>query len=181
MFFWILAISGYVRNYLVEMTAKKQQLGYKYVSGDIAWDSSATVVYPLICIGAGMCAGLFGIGGGIVQVPLMLHLGVQPKVASASSATMIMYTSATALTSFYVFGLLLMDYALPCFVMGIVVTAVGQVGTNELIKMLGRDSIIIFSVAAVVGVSAVLMGTHSAMSLANTEVDLSIGTFCGGE
>jgi len=178
MFLWILAISYYVRSYLVEMTAKKLALGYKYATGDIAWDESATVVYPLICIGAGVCAGLFGIGGGIVQVPLMLHLGVQPKVASATSATMIMYTSATALTSFYVFGLLIMDYALPCFVIGMIVTAVGQIGTNELIKMLGRDSIIIFSVAAVVGVSAVLMGTHSAMSLASSDVDLSIGSFC---
>jgi uncharacterized membrane protein YfcA len=178
MFFSILAVSAYVRSYLVEMSAKKKRLAYKYVTGDIAWDESATVVYPLICIGAGLCAGLFGIGGGIVQVPLMLHLGVQPKVASASSATMILYTSATALTSFYVFGLLVMDYALPCLVIGTLVTAVGQVGTNELIKRLGRDSIIIFSVAAVVGVSAVLMGTHSAVSLASSEVNLEIGSFC---
>ena len=56
------------------------------MEGDIAWDNRATIIYPLICIGAGLCAGMFGIGGGIVQVPLMLQMGVNPKVASASSA-----------------------------------------------------------------------------------------------
>jgi hypothetical protein len=90
MFAWIVGVSGYVRQHLSASTQAKKRLGYKYSSGDIAWDERATVVYPLLCVGAGLCAGMFGIGGGIVQVPLMLHLGVHPKVASASSATMIM-------------------------------------------------------------------------------------------
>ena len=92
-------------------TIVRQRLNYRYAEGDIIWDDKATLQYPLICIVAGLCAGMFGIGGGIVQVPLMLHLGVNPKVASASSATMILFTSFTALTSFYVFGLLKMDCA----------------------------------------------------------------------
>jgi len=178
MFAWILAVSSYVRDYLVRATGRKKRLNYKYLSGDIAWDERATVVYPAVCVGAGLCAGMFGIGGGIVQVPLMLRMGVDPKVASATSATMIMYTSFTALTSFYVFGLLLEDYACVGFLVGLVVTAVGQVGITALIKKLGRDSIIIFSVAAVVGVSAVLMGTHSTMQMASSSVDLSIGHVC---
>ena len=108
----------------------------------------------------------------------MLHLGVNPKVASATSATMIMFTSFTALTSFYVFGLLLEDYAAVGFVMGLGVTVLGQVGLNMLIKKLGRDSLIVFSVAAVVGVSAMLMGTHSLISVSSKAVDLSIGQVC---
>ena len=32
--------------------------------------------YPLICSGAGLVAGMFGIGGGIVKGPLMLEMGV---------------------------------------------------------------------------------------------------------
>ena len=41
----------------------------------------------------------------------MLKMGVEPKVASATSAVMIMYTAFTATTSYYVFGLITMDYA----------------------------------------------------------------------
>ena len=58
MFFWIIAVSGYVRSYLVDMTATKRRVGYKYAKGDIAWDESTTVIYPLLCIIAGMCAGM---------------------------------------------------------------------------------------------------------------------------
>merc|ERR1711998_753785 len=106
-----------------------------------------------------------GIGGGIVKGPLMLRMGVHPKVSSASSACMIMYTSFTATTSFYVFGLLRMDYAVPCLIMGLSVTCVGQLGLAMLIKKLGRDSLIIFSIAGVVGLSAVLMGLHSVIAM----------------
>lgn len=49
---------------------------------------------------------------------------------------------------------------------------------NVLIKQFGRDSLIIFSVAAVVGLSALLMGTHSAISLASGELNLSLGSVC---
>jgi uncharacterized membrane protein YfcA len=155
-----------------------QRLGYQYVEGDIAWDNRATIIYPLICIGAGLCAGMFGIGGGIVQVPLMLQMGVNPKVASASSATMILYTSFTALTSFYVYGLLIVDYALVGLVIGCCVTFAGQIGLSMIIKQLGRDSLIIFSVAAVVGISAILMGTHSVVSMADGDIDLKFGAVC---
>merc|ERR1712196_105269 len=108
---------------------------------------TATIKYPLYCMIAGVFAGMFGIGGGIVKGPLMLAMGIHPKVSSASSACMIMYTSLTATTSFYVFGLLKMDYAVVCVIMGLA----------ALIKKLKRDSLIIFSIAGVVGISAVLM------------------------
>ena len=157
---------------------RHKRLHYKYAEGDIVWDNKATIYYPAICIVAGMCAGMFGIGGGIVQVPLMLHIGVNPKVASASSATMILFTSFTALTSFYVFGLLLEDYAAVGFVIGVAVTFVGQFGLTMLIKKLGRDSLIVFSVAAVVGVSAVLMATHSVVSMLKSQPDLAFGAVC---
>lgn len=90
MFVFIVGVSVYVGQHLSANTQQKKRLGYKYSNGDIAWDERATVVYPMLCIAAGLCAGMFGIGGGIVQVPLMLHLGVNPKVAAATSATMIM-------------------------------------------------------------------------------------------
>lgn len=44
--------------------------------------------YPLLCSLAGVFAGLFGVGGSIIKGPLMLELGVDPQVASATAATM---------------------------------------------------------------------------------------------
>ena len=55
------------------------------VEGDIQWDDTHTVVYPMICSLAGVCAGLFGIGGGIVKGPLMLEMGVDPQASQYES------------------------------------------------------------------------------------------------
>ena len=69
------------------------QVGILPERGDIVWTEWTTIVYPLWCSCAGIIAGMFGVGGGIVKGPLMLHLGVLPEVAAATSATMILFTS----------------------------------------------------------------------------------------
>jgi uncharacterized membrane protein YfcA len=46
----------------------------------VGWTPRTTLLYPLLCTAAGLIAGLFGVGGGIVQGPLMLLLGVDAEV-----------------------------------------------------------------------------------------------------
>lgn len=57
----------------------------------------------------------------------MLEMGVDPQVAAASSACMILFTSFTATTSFYLFDLIVYDYALWLFLVGFACTSIGQV------------------------------------------------------
>lgn len=166
MFASLIAIALTVRDYLVKRTSDKDRLGYMYVDGDFHWDAKATLKYPCICFFAGMCAGLFGIGGGIINGPLMLELGVLPGVASATTACMILLTSTTAATTFLVFGLVQLDYATRLFWVGVFATAVGQLGMSWLIKKSGRPSYVAFSIGAVVSLSTVLMGIHGLFSLA---------------
>ncbi len=61
----------------------------------------------------------------------MLEMGVNPQVASASSACMILFTSFTATTSFYIFDLLVYDYAGWLFLIGFCFTSIGQVGKER--------------------------------------------------
>jgi uncharacterized membrane protein YfcA len=77
---WIILITLYVRSYLVGRYAVKERVGYKYVEGDIKWDSRSTIIYPCVCCFAGFFAGMFGVGGGIVKGPLMLAMNVHPAV-----------------------------------------------------------------------------------------------------
>ena len=163
---WIFAVTVHVRNILVKKWEKKEAVGYQYVEGDIQWDGRATVVYPVVCCLAGFFAGMFGVGGGIVKGPLMLAMGVHPKVSSASSACMILFTSFTATTSFVVFGLLIPDYAMICFTIGFLATLVGQIGLFYLMKKFQRNSYIAFSIGFVVLLSAFLMTIQSLISMA---------------
>jgi uncharacterized membrane protein YfcA len=117
-------------------------------------------------------------GGGIVKGPLMLAMGVHPAVASASSALMILFTSSTATTSFVVFGLLDMEYAPVCFVVGFLATYAGQVGLAIIMKRAQRTSFIAFSIGGVVLLSALLMTVQSLLSMAEGEHHVS-GGICG--
>jgi uncharacterized membrane protein YfcA len=163
---WIAIVAFFCRAYLIHRYHEKIRTQFKYIDGDISWDERATIVYPLICALAGFFAGMFGIGGGIVKGPLMLAMGVHPKVSSASSACMILFTSFTATTSFIVFGLLLEDYAGICCIMGFVTTLVGQIGLTYLMKKNDRNSYIAFSIGFVVLLSAFLMTVQSLISIA---------------
>ncbi|KAL7472077.1 hypothetical protein ACHAXS_012385 [Conticribra weissflogii] len=165
---WILLISFFARSYLVRKHEIKEAVGFPYVEGDIKWDSRATIVYPVICAAAGFFAGMFGVGGGIVKGPLMLAMGVHPKVSSASSACMILFTSFTATTSFVVFGLLDMDYAAVCMTVGFVATLVGQIGLFYLMEKFQRNSYIAFSIGGIVLLSAFLMTIQSLISMADS-------------
>ncbi|CAM9255212.1 unnamed protein product [Chrysoparadoxa australica] len=175
---WVILVSAWVRNYLVARHKRKVKARYAFQEGDVQWDERATLLYPALCFFAGFFAGLFGIGGGIVKGPLMLEMGVHPLVASATSASMILYTSFTATTSFLVFGLLTPDYAKVLFVIGLAATAVGQLIVNYFVKRYNRSSLIILSIGAVVTLSAVLMGGQSLYRFSLPNEELRKG-FCG--
>merc|ERR1740117_494042 len=127
----------------------------------INWDERNTIVYPVICTIAGLFAGLFGVGGGIVKAPLMLELGMCPASTSATAATMIFFTTFAACVSFQVFGLLIHDYGVACFVLGLVCTAIGQAGTNVWMKIAKRQSPPLLSIGAVMMLSTVLVAVES--------------------
>mmetsp|Transcript_40443 Transcript_40443/g.126537 ORF Transcript_40443/g.126537 Transcript_40443/m.126537 type:complete len:460 (-) Transcript_40443:211-1590(-) len=178
----MLGVLGYVswevRKYLVHRTSIKQQLLYHYVEGDVVWDERATITYPVICALAGFAAGMFGVGGGIVKGPLMLEMGVHPAVASATSACMILYTSFTATTSFVAFGMVKFDYAIFLFFVGLIATAVGQLGVNYLIKKYKRQSLIILSIGSVVTLSTIMMGGQSLYHIAFGDEESGDNNIC---
>jgi uncharacterized membrane protein YfcA len=61
LFGWIVTVSAYVRQHLVQGYKRKEATNYPYVEGDIKWDGRATVVYPVVCCAAGFFAGMFGV------------------------------------------------------------------------------------------------------------------------
>jgi len=174
----ILSLTLWVRKYLIDRFERKERSGYKYVEGDIKWNRHSTVLYPVICTAAGFFAGMFGVGGGIVKGPLMLAMGVHPKVSSASSACMILFTSFTATSSFIVFGLLIHDYAVICLIIGFVATYFGQIALYYLMSKYERNSYIAFSIGGVVLLSAILMTIQSLVSMAEGQGN-EPGGICG--
>jgi len=178
---WVLLISFIARRHLLSMYYAKQEAGFEYLETDVQWDERATVRYPAICSTAGLCAGMFGIGGGIVKGPLMLEMGVLAPVTSATSATMILFTSSGASVSYLLFQQLNLHYGIVLFCLGLVFTMIGQIALSKVVKASGRNSLIILIIGITVALSAVAMGIESSGAL----IDLfnghaeSGGDICG--
>jgi len=157
----VLGVSVIARNHLVKVWRQKRECGFHYVEGDVEWNPTNTIKYPLICSVAGLCAGMFGIGGGIVKGPLMLEMGTRPEVCSATSATMILFTSSAATASYLLFESLNPHYGVIVFCLGFFNTLIGQKALNVMVKQYGRSSIIVLLIATIVAMSAVAMGLES--------------------
>jgi uncharacterized membrane protein YfcA len=177
-FGWVFVIALWMRNELIKKWKIKKRLRYKYAPGDVEWNERNTLVYPFFCIFAGFCAGMFGIGGGVVKGPLMLEMNVHPMVASATVAVMIMMTAIAATTSFIAFGSLTYDYGVYLFVWGLLATAVGQLGVGYLVEKYKRVSLISLSIGAVVALSTLLMGLQSVLSLLSSSEEQESNKLC---
>ena len=157
MIVWIVGISLYMRKNLISEWREKTRIKYVYAKGDVEWNEHNTIKYPVICIIAGLVAGMFGIGGGIVFGPLMLEMGVHPLVAYATSSAMIFFTSIAATTSYIAFGALVFDYGIYLFILGLIATAFGQIVVGYFIHKYKRISFVTFTIGLVIGVSAILL------------------------
>jgi len=154
---WVLGFGMMFRTMLINENYIKEQDGHEFDSSDIRWDSTTTIKYPLLCTLAGVFAGFFGVGGGIVKGPLMLEMGVNPQVAAATAAMMILFTSSAACVSFQVFGLLEPTYGPACFVLGFSCTLLGHYIINVWMKAARRQSSPVLSIGLVMAVSTCLV------------------------
>ena len=147
------------RQYL-EFDAKERSNAWRRCEGDIVWNRSMLnmVKYPVIAMFAGLLGGLLGIGGGMIVSPLLMELGVMPSVAAATSAMAVLITSSSATLQFVLLGYLQLDYTFYFMAVGIVGTFIGQTAVSYGVRTYGRKSLIVFSVAAIMGGAVLLMG-----------------------
>ena len=101
---WTFGYTLAYRRFLTRRHALKLKLGYEFVEGDVMWGARETLLYPVCCTAAGILAGLFGVGGGMIKGPLVLEMGLTPLQAHATGMFMILFTSGSACITFYFFG-----------------------------------------------------------------------------
>jgi uncharacterized membrane protein YfcA len=171
---WIMLFGALFRKILITENYRRQDGRNKFESTDIRWDAKTTIRYPLICTIAGVFAGLFGVGGGIIKGPLMLEMGVNPLVAAATASTMILFTSSAACASFQVFGLLEPSYGVACFILGFVSTLVGQGSINAWMKSARRQSPPVLSIGLVTTLSTVTVVMEAFSEFSNHDLNVLI-------
>ncbi|KAF0686345.1 Aste57867_21847 [Aphanomyces stellatus] len=133
------------------------------VVGDVRWTpSTAYWIFPLQSFIAGIAAALVGIGGGIVQGPVMLEHGVTPLVQSATASYMILYTSTSTTIQYTIAGqfpgALQYDYVLWYVGLGFLGGLMGKTVVEFLIRKTGRMSYFLYFLAINSACQAIAMG-----------------------
>lgn len=94
---------------------------------------------------AGICAGFFGIGGGVLKVPAMILSGIPTHISVATSTSLVTLNSTTALLSHGAFGseLIYLLFIGPTLIIG------AQIGARMSRRIKGNQLQKIFSIIMV--------------------------------
>ncbi|UIZ22721.1 hypothetical protein KXD40_003800 [Peronospora effusa] len=175
---WIAVFVILTSYYLHQVYLRKAAMNYQYVEGDIRWTKKMVVYFPLGFVFAGIAAGMFGVGGGIVAGPIMVELGIVPEVASSTTALMILYSAAAATAKFAVFKMIAWDWALMLCAVAFVVTCASQAVILGFVRKTGRQSIIVLCIAAVVLIGCVIMTYQAIKSTVDNAGDHFSASIC---
>ncbi|KAJ6700899.1 CEREBLON [Salix koriyanagi] len=124
------------------------------------WKVRQLVLYCIIGLLAGIVGGMLGLGGGFILGPLFLEMGNPPSgaVSSATATFAMMFSASMSVVEYYLLKRFPVPYALYYFAVATVAALVGQHVVRKLISILGRASLIIFTLAFTIFLSALLLG-----------------------
>lgn len=144
------------------------------------------MVASVVFMVAGLLAGMFGIGGGVIIVPLLLTIGTHPGVATSTSSAMMFFTNLASTSIYFAFGLILFDYAIVGFFVGFFSSFLGQQlmaylrrARSASGRKFERNSYITFVIGGVVLVSAILMTIQYIFSIVEGPNE-DYGSLCQG-
>jgi uncharacterized membrane protein YfcA len=154
----------------VKLASSEQALKRKYgninmVESDLAFDGHVLKRILILGFGGGWIAGALGLGGGVLFNPMLLHMGVPPKVSSATGMYMVSFSKVATSILYLVFGVLILDYGVFIAFWSSVGTIMGLAVANWYMRKFKRQSIIVFFLTIVLLLSAVLVPIFSGTKL----------------
>ena len=121
---------------------------------------------------------MFGLGGSFVYGPILLTLGINPLVSASSCQYMIMFSNATTLFMFFIFGRLNVPYTLFIAIFTVFGVIMGLFVLKRAMKRYNRPSIVAFTLAVAIIISSLFAIFSSIFNLIRLEekgVDLLKG------
>jgi uncharacterized membrane protein YfcA len=117
--------------------------------------------------GGGWIAGALGLGGGSIFNPLLLSMGVPPKVSSATGVYIITFSKLATCLIYFLNGEMQIDYALWVSLWDSVGAVIGLSLLNFYVDKIGRQSIIVAILTIVMFISVVAVPFFGISDLLN--------------
>ncbi|KAK8472473.1 hypothetical protein PHAVU_002G218000 [Phaseolus vulgaris] len=137
---------------------------------------SNKLIFPMMALLAGILGGVFGIGGGMLISPLLLHVGIAPEVTAATCSFMVFFSSTMSALQYLLLGMDHIETGLILAIICFVASLLGLLVVQRAIQSYGRPSLIVFSVSIVMTLSVVLM---TSFGMIRTWKDYISGRYMG--
>ena len=158
--------------------ALKKKVGRGLVKGDVKFEKAVVSKLVIFALLGGWVSGALGLGGGAIFNPLLLSMGVPPAVASSTGMYMIMFSTAGSSITYIVFGTLNMPFALWIGCWCAVASLIGLYILNKVMKKFDRQSPVVFLLAFVLGLSALLVPVFAVVQLKGKTGILEFKSIC---
>ena len=141
------------------MVKHEQSLKIKYGNGlgssDVELGGKPFIKLMVFSFVGGWVSGALGLGGGSIFNPLLLSLGVPPKVASATGMYMIIFSTGASTFTFLLNDMLPVSYGIWVGSFCILGTILGMILLKNLMSKLGRQSPLVILLSFILGISAI--------------------------
>lgn len=143
---------------LQSLMAWHEERGDGLIQGEITVTTCTMFAYPGAMLLIGLVAGLLGLGGGEFMVPLMLELGLPPRVAGATSGMLMVLTTASNIIHYLVAQTLqaFLGYAISVFFIAMSGGLVGLI-IRDTPYAKANSHLIVYLLATLLFVSALLL------------------------
>eukprot|EP00928_Gymnodinium_smaydae_P058962 TRINITY_DN4217_c0_g4_i2.p1 TRINITY_DN4217_c0_g4~~TRINITY_DN4217_c0_g4_i2.p1 ORF type:complete len:555 (+),score=94.34 TRINITY_DN4217_c0_g4_i2:29-1693(+) len=159
-----------------DLASWHESRGDAQVEGDPPLNATTALSLPLAALIIGLVAGLLGLGGGELLVPLLLEFGVTPRVASATSGLLILLTTASNIVHYMFAGTLepFLGYSIFFFCVNLAGAGVGlAIVETRFVK--SRSYLIVFLVAVLLAISSALLGYRG---FVQSDIDWDFQSLC---
>ena len=146
-----------------------------------SWSVSKLIQCVFVVLVGGIVAGMLGFGGGMILNPLMLDLGINPLVSSATSSVMVLFSASAATFSFATSGRLNYQYAVVYGVTCAVASIFGVAVISTSVRRSGKGSLIVFTLAFIIAVGALMQAVFGGLAAVHdirTRRHLSFSPLC---
>ena len=125
-------------NILTTNQENRKRAGFPFLDTDLEWDSENLLAFPVVAVAAGLVAAMLGIGGGMVQGPLFMIYNMEPRVATATCAFSIWFTSISSVSQYFFAGHIGFQFFFYFFCFGFISGIIGQNGVDILLNRIKR-------------------------------------------
>ena len=137
--------------------ALKIKMGHPIADGEIRFEGKQLVILLVFAFLGGWISGALGLGGGSIFNPLMISMGVPPTVSTSTGMYMIMLSTLASSVIYITYEQLNIPYGLWLGFWTSLGILYGLKVIKKLVAKYKRQSIIVFILVGVMGVSALMV------------------------